>query len=158
MTTHYHVIGMCREHGPVDLDIVDSEADGLQMIHEQLPTIYGKGTPVVVSDVYHSPNLVEFMATFPTGETHYLVGFLRVCQEDMNVCELLHRIESATKIVQMMSDPGPAGDLIRNMTQNLVDGVSPNDGLPSLEDTSVNFDSIEAFLKAQQQEGDDATH
>jgi hypothetical protein len=155
--THYHLIGMCREHGPVELQILQDEAEGLRMIHEELPFEYGKGAPVTVTDVYHSPNLVEFTAQI--GEnTHYLVGFLRICQQDMNFCEMVHMLDAMQKIAEITDRGGPAADYLRNVIEDQANGLPPLEDLNPFPtentDSSPMFNSIEAFLN-QQQEGDD---
>jgi hypothetical protein len=152
--SHYHVIGICREHGPQQIAVVQGEAQALEIIHTDLLTKFDE--EAVITDVFHTPNVIEFVMT-TANETHYMICFSGICSQDFQMCYTMHAITTITRAAEIVNRGGPQAEEIQKVMEERFGVPQEKPQIEAGDDPSL-FNSIEAFLNNQQQEGDGPTH
>jgi hypothetical protein len=157
---HYHVVGMCREHGLQDLNVIESEEEALTFMHGPAVDSLGddgRADAPTLTNMYRTPNLVEFVATFPNGTVHYMVLFLRICNEPIMACRMIHFMDTMSKAQQIIDRGGPHAAEVQEIMNKKMGIDSP---LPEPEPEPVDpselgniLADIEKFLGNQNQEG-----
>ena len=156
-TPHYHVVIMCREHGPQNMVIVQDEQEGLEYVHSRLfETFKRERGDVEFTNMYSTPNFVE--AEMHLGDdVHPMIAFLGICRGDYAQCRMALQLEAMSKAQELLLRGGEGAERVQEILNRMLGGVPPIDVEEQEVDPSV-FNSIEEYLKNQQQEGDGPTH
>lgn len=143
---NYHVIGICREHGPQVLTIKETKEEARNFAHNEAFEGFGSGLPngvvPIITDVHRTPNTVDFVANID-GTIHDMLITFQICSLPMPVCTLRHYMDTMRDAAAIMERGGPNADRVKDVLERSRNGIEFEEE-PTI-DPSV-FNSIDKFL------------
>lgn len=148
--THYHVMGVCREHDVKNLGALIDKDETLNVIHNVIiDKMIENGNKIEI--LGRTPTILDYEMTDSDGDVHSMFLTYRVCHMPFDLCNMMHQIETMADIARFAARGIDVSNLAIPANE---DGSPVRD---SQEENSLVYDdslisSIEDFLKNQ--EGD----